>query len=98
MKLPGLGFEPRQREPKSLVLPLHYPGETLHIILSTPLFVNSVAGTQPLGLGIVGSTARQMVVVPRRGFPRLAGIEFDSLVLAFAGHFDNHKTDEKYSQ
>ena len=37
-------------------------------------------------------------VVSRRGFPRLAGIEFDSLVLAFAGHFDNHKTDEKYSQ
>lgn len=27
--IPGLGFEPRQREPKSLVLPLHYPGEPL---------------------------------------------------------------------
>lgn len=29
LRVPGLGFEPRQREPKSLVLPLHYPGEPI---------------------------------------------------------------------
>ena len=25
-EVPGLGFEPRQTEPESVVLPLHYPG------------------------------------------------------------------------
>lgn len=29
---PGLGFEPRQRDSESLVLPLHHPGFCINIL------------------------------------------------------------------
>jgi hypothetical protein len=45
--IPGLGFEPRQREPKSLVLPLHYPGEpTEGIEPPTGCLQNSYSATE----------------------------------------------------
>ena len=31
--IPSLGFEPRQRDPKSLVLPLHYEGRNLTAVI-----------------------------------------------------------------
>jgi hypothetical protein len=53
----GLGFEPRQADPESAVLPLHYPSVRLKILYYKSLFFNDfqffLAGTAFLTLAHV---------------------------------------------
>jgi hypothetical protein len=54
----------------------------LHIILVTPSLVNIVSGT--LTLGAIVHKRIAMLLVTRRGFPRLLDLEFDFVAVLAA--------------
>jgi hypothetical protein len=82
----GQGFEPRQKEPKSFVLPLHHPQMGLfYIILPTPHFVNARSSSLAFGSAV---HCRMATILPvtTSDFPNWFDIQFDSFCFLAVGH------------
>ena len=58
----------------------------LHIILITPSLVNISSRTLTLGLAVVQSAARPVLVVSHWEFPKLLDLDFDIFVFAAGSH------------
>ena len=87
-------MNPQQVVHKTTTLPLSYVGN-LHIILVSPTLVNVSTGTLTLGLAVVQTAARPVLVVSHREFPELLDLDFDIFVFAAGSHTIVHFREGK---